>query len=104
MVALRGGASGDGAAMNLTEAQQSVFSIDSSFNVFFICQNTMPFEELVDLARQKHVGNDDYWLAVALQRVRQVSLLPRMIKPIDLSTMQSFFLEEAAKLMNEIDN
>ena len=72
-------------------------------DVFFICQEVMPFEELVEKARKKHPGMDDYWLAVALQRVDQIELLPRMIKPVDIEKMKRFFLEQAAKLMEKID-
>jgi hypothetical protein len=38
-------------------------------DVYFICQEVMPFARLIGLARQKHVGIDDYWLAVALRRI-----------------------------------
>lgn len=72
-------------------------------DVYFISQDVMSFEQLVDKTRQKHLGIDDYWLAVALERVRQVTFLPRMIKPLELSDMQGFFEQEAIKLMDNID-
>jgi len=72
-------------------------------DVYFICQELMPFEELDRLTRQKHVGIDDYWLAAALRRAEKVTLLPRMIKPLDLGAMQHFFLDLASEIMSRID-
>lgn len=71
-------------------------------DVFFICREVMPFEELVEKARKKHPGMDNYWLAIALQRVEQIELLPRMIKH-DIDEMRQFFLQNAATLMEKVD-
>lgn len=68
-------------------------------DVYFVHQELIPFDELLPQARQKHVGMDDYWLAISLRRVQTVSVLPRMIKPLSLSDMQAFFLELADELM-----
>lgn len=62
----------------------------------------MPFPELVEQARNKHVGIDDYWLAVALQRVAQVEFLPRLIKPVTIAQLQTFFLDQAKQLMRRL--
>ena len=71
-------------------------------DVYFLCQEKFSFEHLTELARQKHVGIDDYWLAVALRRVELVEFLPRMIKPISLDELKSFFLSWAGTLMEGI--
>ena len=68
-------------------------------DVFFVHHEMVPFNELLPQARQKHVGIDDYWLAVSLRRVQQMSVLPRMIKPLDLPALKSFFLGLADELM-----
>ncbi len=73
-------------------------------DIYFICQDVLPFDELVEKTRQKHLGLDDYWLAVALQRVEQVEILPRMIKPVTREELKEFFLEQAKRLMGEIDS
>lgn len=73
-------------------------------DVYFICQEVMPFAHLVELARQKHLGLDDYWLAVALQRVENVEILPRMVKPLSLAELKAFFLSQATELMTRIDD
>jgi predicted nucleotidyltransferase component of viral defense system len=72
-------------------------------DVFFVCQELMPFAELEELTRQKHVGIDDYWLSVAMQRISQVGILPRMIKPLDLDELQAFFLSLAQEIIGRID-
>ena len=71
-------------------------------DIYFICQEVLPFDELVEKTKQKHLGLDDYWLAIALQRVEQVEILPRMIKPINLDELKRFFLDQAKKMMSKI--
>jgi len=69
-------------------------------DVYFVVQEWMAFDVLVARARQKHVGLDDYWLAMALAQVEHVSILPRMVKPISLTEMQAFFLARAKELID----
>lgn len=72
-------------------------------DVYFICQEVLPFDELVEKTKEKHLGLDDYWLAVALQRVEQVEILPRMIKPVTLEELKHFFLDQAKKRISKIE-
>lgn len=71
-------------------------------DVYFICQELMPFTELYRYASQKHVGMTNYWLAMAMRNVTKVQILPRMIKPLDLAAMKSFFLGLADELMQGV--
>ncbi len=71
-------------------------------DVFFIHHEMMPFSDLLFQARRKHVGLDDYWLAISLRRVKAVEFLPRMIKPLQIATLQTFFLSLADDLMASI--
>jgi predicted nucleotidyltransferase component of viral defense system len=73
-------------------------------DVYFIHHEMMPFHELLPQAREKHVGMDDYWLAISLRRVKTVEILPRMIKPLQIPTLQAFFLGLADDLMTDITN
>jgi hypothetical protein len=68
-------------------------------DVYFVVRELLPFDQLVGLARQKHVGMDDYWLAIALAQVDQVSMLPRMVKPVSVEELRVFFLARAKVLM-----
>jgi predicted nucleotidyltransferase component of viral defense system len=72
-------------------------------DVYFVVQELLPFERLVTLARRKHVGMDDYWLAVALAQVEEVQILPRMIKPLSLAALKDFFLARSRELMARAD-
>jgi predicted nucleotidyltransferase component of viral defense system len=56
-------------------------------DVYFVVQENMPFDRLVALARRKHVGIDDYWLAIALAQVEQVRVLPQMVKPVSVDEL-----------------
>jgi predicted nucleotidyltransferase component of viral defense system len=70
-------------------------------DVYFVVQELLPFDRLVSLARQKHVGIDDYWLAMALAQVERVRILPRMVKPLSLDELVAFFLARAKELMDQ---
>lgn len=72
-------------------------------DIYFICQEKMSFGELVEKAKKKHLGLDDYWLAIALQRAEKIEFLPRMIKPLSLDDLKTFFLAQSQKIMAEID-
>lgn len=71
-------------------------------DVYFICQELMPFATLYEQASQKHVGMTHYWLAMAMRNVAKVQFLPRMIKPLQLTTLQDFFLGLANQLMADM--
>src|SRR5262249_52340324 len=60
-------------------------------DVYAIHREVLPFPELVERARQKHLGLDAYWLAQACARIREVRLLPRLIKPVTLDELRAFF-------------
>lgn len=72
-------------------------------DVYFIVRELLPFDQLVRLARQKHVGIDDYWLAMALAQVESVRVLPQMVKPLSLDQLNTFFLARAKELMDQAD-
>ncbi len=71
-------------------------------DVYFLCQELFSFEQLLTLAKQKHIGLDDYWLAIALRRVEGIELLPRMIKPVSIDQLKEFFLNKAKGLMENL--
>ncbi len=70
-------------------------------DVFFIDRELFPFGELLQHAKQKHVGLDGYWLAVSLLKVEDLVSLPRMLKPVILDDLQTFFLSQAKLLMSQ---
>lgn len=72
-------------------------------DVYFICQEWMGFDELFTLTQEKHLGMSNYWMAVALRRVQNVTLLPRMIKPVTIEQLHDFFLPIAQRLLDAVD-
>jgi len=68
-------------------------------DVYFIDRELFRFSELLQNARQKHVGLDNYWLAVSLLKAEELGPLPRMIKPVTIEELKNFFLTQAKELM-----
>jgi predicted nucleotidyltransferase component of viral defense system len=68
-------------------------------DVFFIDKELSPFPQLLEQAKKKHVGLDNYWLAISLLKVEDMKTLPRMVKPLDQSELEAFFLAQAKLLM-----
>jgi len=70
-------------------------------DVYFIDREIIPFEELLKEARRKHVGLDNYWLAVSLAKIEDFNILPRMLKPVTLKELKGFFDRKAKWLMEK---
>jgi predicted nucleotidyltransferase component of viral defense system len=70
-------------------------------DIYFIDREVISFERLVEEAKKKHVGLDNYWLATSLAKMEDISILPRMLKPVSLDELKSFFLDQAGKLMKK---
>jgi predicted nucleotidyltransferase component of viral defense system len=68
-------------------------------DVYFIDREVIPFEKLVEKAKKKHIGLDNYYLAISLAKVEDLSILPRMLKPVNLDELTSFYREKARWLM-----
>lgn len=70
-------------------------------DIYFIDREVIPFEKLVKEAKKKHVGLDNYWLAISLAKIEEIGILPRMLKPVTLNELKSFFQDKARKLMEK---
>jgi predicted nucleotidyltransferase component of viral defense system len=68
-------------------------------DVYFIDREMFKFSELLENAKQKHIGLDDYWLAISLLKAEELDPLPRMIKPVTIDELKNFFLAQARILM-----
>jgi len=71
-------------------------------DVYFILQELLPWDTLQKSAGKKHVGMEPHFLARALLRVRDLRVLPDMIKPITLQILQDYFLDLAKRLMDDL--
>lgn len=68
-------------------------------DIYFIDKEKMKFEEVYSHAKNKHVGLDDYWLSQALRYINDLTILPRMIKPVAIKELQDFFNTKIKSLM-----
>ncbi len=65
---------------------------------------TMP--ELIALAKQKDPGVDDYYLALAFERVAELpdhaqELPLALLRDVDMQTLKTYFREEAVRLLED---
>ena len=67
-------------------------------DVYFLANEYKPFDEMIKLAKKKHVGFDEYWLAVALEQTAKIDVLPAMVKPLSLEELKAFYEEKAAEI------
>jgi len=68
-------------------------------DIYYIDNEITPFEELVEKAKNKHIGMDNYWLAISLAKVEDIAVLPKMLKSITIDELKYFFSEKAKWLM-----
>lgn len=71
-------------------------------DIYFIDGEILPFEKLVQEAKKKHIGPDNYWLAISLAKIEDFGILPRMLKPVTPDELRTFFKEKARWLMRGI--
>lgn len=72
-------------------------------DIYFLCLEFMPFDEIFANAQKKHIGLDEYWMARALENVFSLEKLPHMLKPIDMPTIHVFFRTQIAHLMKRVE-
>lgn len=72
-------------------------------DIYFIDKEVIKFDDLYSKTQQKHVGIDDYWLCQALRYINEMSLLPKMIKPVTIEELRDFFNRKLQKLMKKLD-
>jgi predicted nucleotidyltransferase component of viral defense system len=70
-------------------------------DIYFINREIIPFEELVVETKKKHIGLDNYWLAVSLAKIEDMTVLPRMLKPVTMDELRAFFRQKAEWLMKD---
>jgi predicted nucleotidyltransferase component of viral defense system len=89
-------------ACNKLSALFDRFADKDFVDVFFLSREFIPFEEIFDNAKKKHVGMDEYWLAASLKNIDKVETLPRMIKPVTTGEMRDFYYDKIKYLMSRI--
>lgn len=70
-------------------------------DIYFLDKEYIKFDKLLDEAKKKHIGLDDYWLAISLKKVEDITIFPRMIKPLNQKEMKDFFKIKARELIKK---
>lgn len=68
-------------------------------DIYFVVRQLYSFEQLLGEAQKKHVGLDNYWLAIAFQQVEKIDQWPMMKATCDFEDLKSFFLSQARELL-----
>jgi predicted nucleotidyltransferase component of viral defense system len=71
-------------------------------DLYFILQTGHDLARLIDDAKQKDSGISEFWLAGMFRQVDALTRLPTMLKPLDLETLKTFYLELADDLLRHI--
>jgi len=71
-------------------------------DIYFLSKEFMPFEQIYEYARKKHIGMDEYWLAASLKNIDKVVKLPRMIKSVTIEELQEFYYKKIKMLMDRL--
>jgi len=61
-------------------------------DIYFLChEKEFTFGKIYRNAKKKHIGLDDYWLAVSLRFVEEIDKLPKMLKPLGIEDLKNFY-------------
>lgn len=73
-------------------------------DLFFILEieKNFEFNELFAKAKQKDLGLNEFYLANSLLQIKNISIFPTVLKPIDKKTMTEYFLNLADMLFKKI--
>lgn len=71
-------------------------------DVYVISKKLFALSTLMRRARSKYPGLDDYGLAMAFSKVRDVTLWPRMTARFDPEDVRNFFMKKARRLASGI--
>jgi len=73
-------------------------------DLFFLAQADFKFDDLLERAKQKDRGLEEFYLAMALRAVEKIEPadLPKMLKPIDLNELKAHFLDLAAAIAQRV--
>jgi predicted nucleotidyltransferase component of viral defense system len=69
-------------------------------DIYFLDKKIMPFSEILKEAKKKHIGVDEYWLAISFQKINDIVKLPVMLKPLDIEELKTFYQKKAKELMS----
>lgn len=72
-------------------------------DLYFILQAGYDFDDLFTKAREKDTGLTEFYFAGMLRQAEGFTHLPRMIKPLDLETLKTFYAALARRLISRLN-
>jgi predicted nucleotidyltransferase component of viral defense system len=72
-------------------------------DLYFILQEGYELEELFEMAREKDLGLTKFYFVGMLRQIGRHTYLPKMLKPLELEALQTFYSEMAYGLMSDLD-
>ena len=67
----------------------------------FLSDRLLELQKLIDDAKKKDTGLTEFWLAGMMRQVGKLTTLPRMLEPLDLDTIKTYFLAIADELIRD---
>ncbi len=73
-------------------------------DLFFLAKAGFQFDELLEHAKQKDRGLEEFYLTMALRAVERIEAddLPKMLKPFDLGELKAYFLALAVDIAKRV--
>ncbi len=73
-------------------------------DLFFLAEAGFKFDELVERAKLKDLGLEEFYLSMALRAVEKIEPadLPKMLKPLDLNELKAYFLKLAVAMAQRV--
>jgi predicted nucleotidyltransferase component of viral defense system len=72
-------------------------------DLHYILRNGFEFEHLFNLAKERDTGLNEFYLAQAMLQVNRLTLLPRMLTPLNIADLQAEFTTLANMLLDKIN-
>lgn len=89
-------------ACNKLSALFDRHDIKDFVDIYFLSKEFMDFWKIYENAKKKHIGMEEYWLAVSLDYIYSMDKLPRMIKLVTIEELRKFYHDKIVKLMERI--
>jgi len=68
-------------------------------DLYFLLKRDYDLAQLIELAKQKDPGLNEFYLSGMMRQIRKIDSLPRMIQPITPDELRAFFLPLAERIM-----
>jgi len=74
-------------------------------DLYVLLQSGFEFEQLLELAKQKDLGLNEFYLGQAMRAVEKISPsdMPKLLEPLDLNEMKRFYVSLAEALVRRVN-